>query len=156
MTCAPEKPSQDGAVKMATESIQMSESQQAMLAEGKKLYQLNCAICHGTKAEGQSASMPMGGKGPSGQYFAPALNGSAHTWHHSPEVLYKYLLEGSPDKKSPMISFADRLSHEEMKNLMVYIYSLWPEDIQQRYGYQFGDDALLRYQIPGSESTESQ
>ena len=50
---------------------------------GAKIFNNNCLACHG-----QNASGPKGDwreKLADGSYPPPPLNGSAHTWHHSPK-----------------------------------------------------------------------
>lgn len=58
---------------------------QAQLIRGKKVFKDNCATCHGDK--GQSLAEDWKVALPDGTYPAPPLNGSAHTWHHSKEIL---------------------------------------------------------------------
>ena len=51
---------------------------------GGKIFNNNCAVCHG-----QNASGPKGDwreKLADGSYLPP-LNGTTHTWHHSPKQL---------------------------------------------------------------------
>ena len=50
------------------------------------LYQNNCASCHGENLQGQIGWQ--NALDEDGHRLAPPLNGSAHTWHHSPEYLF--------------------------------------------------------------------
>lgn len=116
----------------ATESLAVSPDQ---VARGEVVFRENCQTCHGEKARGQDPAKPMGGQQTGGGYLAPALNGTAHTQHHKPDVLFGYLRDGSPDRASPMRSFKDKLNEAEMKAVLGYVYSLWPEDVKQAYGH---------------------
>lgn len=103
------------------------------LAMGERLYRQNCATCHGGDAQGENPFSPGGGRKPGGGYIAPALNGSAHTWHHPPEALYRMVSEGSPVQDSPMRGWEGRMSDEEINSVLSYVRSLWPEGIRRRY-----------------------
>ncbi|MEN8142773.1 MAG: cytochrome c, partial [Thermodesulfobacteriota bacterium] len=65
--------------------------------------------------------------------IAPALNGTAHTWHHSPSYLFKYIKKGPPFKDSPMPSFGNEFNKQEILATISYIQSLWSEPIRKMY-----------------------
>jgi mono/diheme cytochrome c family protein len=104
-----------------------------LAARGAALYQQNCAACHGPNAEGQVPGQPNGGTRPDGTYIAPALNGTAHAWHHAPQMLFKLVKDGSPAPDSPMKGWAGKMSDPEIAAVLAYIQSLWPERLRQRY-----------------------
>ena len=52
---------------------------------GGKIFNNNCAVCHGQNASGSEGDWRE--KLADGSYPPPPLNGSAHTWHHSPKQL---------------------------------------------------------------------
>ena len=63
----------------------------------------------------------------------PPLNGDGHTWHHADGLLYRIVRQGGqiledprdPSFKSAMPAFGDRLSHEEIVQVLTYVKSLW-------------------------------
>ena len=63
---------------------------------------------------------------------APPHDESGHTWHHSDEVLFRIVKEGTAaivggGYESDMPGFADVLSDEEIRAVLDYIKSTWPE-----------------------------
>ncbi|RDD63222.1 c-type cytochrome [Ferruginivarius sediminum] len=107
---------------------------QADLKLGGRLYQQNCATCHGMNRQGQPNWRE---RKPDGKMPAPPLDGSGHTWHHPDEQLLAIIDQGvealAPDGyESDMKGFGDRLDNREMRVILGYIKSQWPEDIQER------------------------
>jgi len=103
------------------------------IAEGKQLFSENCAKCHGQEGVGENLEKVAGGmKEPAG-YWAPALNGTAHTWHHPPKEIFNTILNGSLAEDSPMKGFGDKLDDQQILKIMSYIKSLWPEKIRRKY-----------------------
>ena len=72
-----------------------------------------------------------------GNYPPPPLNGTAHTWHHSPEQLLYTINKGGTEMGGQMPAFEKRLTEEEKKALIDYMYSLWPKEIQVKYDDRF-------------------
>ncbi|MCH8077160.1 MAG: cytochrome c [SAR324 cluster bacterium] len=103
------------------------------IARGKALFSTNCAICHGPQARGQDPLNPRGGKTSAGAYLAPALNGTGHAWHHPADALFATIKNGSVASDSPMRGFDGRLGDEEIRNILGYLFSLWPPNVQARY-----------------------
>lgn len=102
---------------------------------GETLFAQNCASCHGSQGEGEDKNNPGGGTKPNGMSRVPALNGSAHSWHHPNEMLFNKIKNGAADPKiSTMPGFKDRFNDEEIVAVLHYIkYSLWPESIQIKH-----------------------
>lgn len=96
------------------------------IRRGKVVYQTNCATCHGSNGE---STPGWRNKGPNGKYPPPPLNGSAHTWHHSTETLEKMIREGSPPGMGGMPAWENKLTTQEIDDVIVWITSLWPEEI---------------------------
>ena len=98
------------------------------------LYQNNCASCHGLKLQGQNDWKLKLDE--DGHRLAPPLNGSGHTWHHSPDYLFKVIKYGvqefDPNYKGKMLGNAD-LTDEEVWQLIDYIKIVWPPKIQEVY-----------------------
>lgn len=107
------------------------------IESGKELFHKHCASCHGAEGVGQDPKSPMGGWDEKDNPIAPALDGSAHAWHHAPQVLFDYMKKGSVDPLSPMPLFKDILTDEEMVNIIRYIQSLWPPETVQGYRENF-------------------
>jgi mono/diheme cytochrome c family protein len=104
---------------------------------GAKLFHEHCSECHGEGAQGQDTKSPYGGFNDQGERLAPALDGTAHSWHHSPKLLFRYIQQGSIDKSSPMPSYGEILSKKESLAIITYYQSLWPEKIRQKYFKRF-------------------
>jgi mono/diheme cytochrome c family protein len=102
------------------------------ITKGQEVYQRNCQKCHGVKAIGQDPENPNGDLN-----VAPALNGTAHAWHHPPVFLFQKIKNRIVNKSSPMPPFAGILSDDEINAVLAYIKSLWPEDIRKRYDEQY-------------------
>lgn len=63
------------------------------IGNGKALFANNCAACHGPEGIGpQSPALKTERK--DGKFQPPALNGTAHTWHHAPDLLRKIIAKG--------------------------------------------------------------
>lgn len=104
------------------------------IAFGKKLYTEQCASCHGANLEGQSNWRQ---RRADGRLPAPPHDASGHTWHHPDEMLFRITKEGTEalvggDYKSDMRGFGDVLSDEEIRAVLGYIKSTWPEEQRTR------------------------
>jgi len=99
----------------------------AHLILGKKVFKANCAVCHGDKAQG----LTMDWKKPDvdGNFPAPPLNGSAHAWHHSKELLLRTVNNGGIPLGGTMPAFQDTLSDKEKDAVLAYIMSLWTDKV---------------------------
>lgn len=97
---------------------------------GRELFVSNCAACHGAAGEGQPEWHVMKADG---ALPPPPLNGDGHTWHHADGLLYRIVSQGGqmledprdPTFKSDMPAFGDRLSREEIIEVLTYIKGLW-------------------------------
>jgi len=105
--------------------------------EGAELFMKHCASCHGEEANGQDPSQPAGGWDANENQLAPALDGTGHAWHHSPELLFNYVHDGSIDRTSPMPSFAQALGDNQILAIISYFQSLWPDRTQKQYMERF-------------------
>ena len=97
---------------------------------GQITFERNCAVCHGQKAQGLAENWKVK---VNGKYPAPPLNGTAHTWHHSPAVLLRIINEGG----TTMVGFKNRLSAKQKQAVLEYLHSLWPLKIQKAYNKRF-------------------
>lgn len=94
------------------------------IAKGKKLFNTYCQACHGPSAKGQQATAGFNPNSPP-PIMAPALDDSAHGWHHSDANIINTILNGSPREGSPMIAWKGQLSRADAQSLAAYIKSLW-------------------------------
>jgi mono/diheme cytochrome c family protein len=92
-------------------------------ARGQNLYVKKCQSCHGKDGVGENYSIQSLS---SKEYImAPALNASAHAWHHTDEALVKTILDGSP-RTPRMVAWKNSdVSTEDVDDLVAYIKSLW-------------------------------
>lgn len=98
------------------------------VARGQTLFQKNCAICHGQNAEGTlNWRKPL----ENGRYPPPPLNGTAHAWHHTTEELKQFILKGGPPGEGRMPGWAGILKDREIDDILVWIKSLWPDEVYQ-------------------------
>ena len=126
-------------VRESTSMHAIPEAGAEALALGRQLYAQNCAVCHGAEAGGENPATPMGGDKPGGGTYAPALNGTGHAWHHPPGALFSVIRNGSPTKGSTMAGWAGRMSDTEIRAVIAYVQSLWPEEITNMYRNRHGD-----------------
>ncbi|MCF6103950.1 c-type cytochrome [Mesorhizobium muleiense] len=104
-------------------------SEAAAVARGRQLYSANCASCHGASLEGQPDWKR---QLPSGRMPAPPHDASGHTWHHPDGVLFRITKKGPAavvgnGYASDMPGFEDILSDEEIRAVLAFIKSTWPE-----------------------------
>lgn len=105
------------------------------IALGKKLFDKNCAVCHGANAAGTVKDWRV--RLSNGKLPPPPLNGTAHTWHHNPTLLDTIIQNGGKSYGKAyegwMPPFKDKLNKQERLAILKYIHSLWPKKIQQGY-----------------------
>lgn len=102
-----------------------------MLEQGQTLYQENCASCHGQNAEGTVKSWQERGK--DGKLPPPPLNGTAHTWHHPIKGLAHTIRNGTLSIGGNMPPWKDKLSNDEIFSIIIWLTSLWPDEIYQAW-----------------------
>lgn len=92
-------------------------SNESSVAEGRKIYLLNCASCHGPAGKGDG-SMALAGGTPS--------NLTDETWDHgsSDGEIFVVIRDGV---SSDMESYKDKLTEKQMWQLVNYIRSLSPK-----------------------------
>lgn len=94
---------------------------------GQPLYAANCASCHGAQGQGQSKAEA------GGQNLAPALNGSAHTWHHPLKALHRTLAVGGVKIGGRMPAFKASLTDGQRSDILAYVQSFWSDAIYNRW-----------------------
>jgi mono/diheme cytochrome c family protein len=105
----------------------------AQVAAGQVIYAANCASCHGDKLQGQPNWKE---RKPDGKLPAPPHDATGHTWHHPDQQLFEITKRGVaaivPNYETDMIGFGGTLSDADIWNVLAYIKSTWPPDIQAR------------------------
>ncbi len=91
---------------------------------GAKLFAANCAACHGQAAVGTPGWQRPGADG---QYPAPPLNGTAHTWHHPLAMLLQKIKNGG--QGSAMPAWGGILKDEEIRSIIAWFQSRWSDEI---------------------------
>lgn len=121
----------------ATASASVPAQQAAMMpdtwlkpeqvARGRIVYEQNCQKCHGVEGRGQPGDWRV--KQPNGLYPPPPLDDTAHAWHHPTSVLRKAIMKGSPPGEGDMPAWEEKLSDQEIDDVIVYIKSLWSPEV---------------------------
>ena len=106
------------------------------IAAGETIYAARCASCHGVELQG---AHNWRAPGSDGSYPAPLHDETGHTWHHDDAMLFEYTKLGgdaamraqglaAPDSGMP--AFSDVLTDAEIRDVLAYIGSTWPERIR--------------------------
>ena len=95
-------------------------------SRGLKLYQKNCASCHGKNAEGTPDWRKTEDDG---MFPPPPLNGTGHTWHHPTKVLVNLIKNGTAKIGGKMPAWKDKLSDQEINDILTWIKAQWPDEI---------------------------
>jgi len=93
---------------------------------GKKHFQTHCASCHKADASGSSNWRE---KDANGNYPAPPLNGTAHTWHHHMNGLRRTVRKGGVSFGGVMPGFGNKLNNQEIDEVLAWVQSLWSAEI---------------------------
>ncbi|MCB1948642.1 MAG: cytochrome c [Burkholderiales bacterium] len=106
------------------------------IKRGESVFQANCENCHGKNASGTTDwRTPTA----DGKFPPPPLNGTAHAWHHSTAVLKKTILKGGPPEFSTMPAWENILTEQQVDDVIVWIKSLWPDEIYTTWYHNFED-----------------
>ena len=98
----------------------------AQITRGGKLYQQNCAVCHGKQGQGAPNWQKMDANG---KFPPPPLNGTAHTWHHPKTVLMDTIRNGTAKLGGNMPAWKDKLSNEQINDIIAWFQSKWSDEI---------------------------
>ena len=123
-----------------------------LLIRGTDLFKQNCETCHGLNAE---ATTNWKQTDANGNYPPPPLNGTAHAWHHSKDLLKKTILEGGANIGGLMPSFSGQLSSAEVDAVIAYFQSKWPDELYQKWDgrFQAGESLPNQQVVKKAEST---
>ncbi|SHF40062.1 Cytochrome c, mono-and diheme variants [Modicisalibacter ilicicola DSM 19980] len=104
---------------------------QSQVDRGKTVFLENCAECHGRSAQGRTSNWrePQA----DGAYPPPPLNGSAHAWHHSFDMLMRTINQGGAAIGGQMPGFEDQLSEDDKEASIAYFQSQWDQRIYEAW-----------------------
>ncbi|MFQ6550158.1 c-type cytochrome [Aestuariibius sp. 2305UL40-4] len=99
------------------------------LARGAAIYAEACASCHGADLEGEPDWRM---RGPDGRLPAPPHDETGHTWHHADRVLLDITMRGTAavvgrGYQSNMPGFGETYSEAELRDVLEWIKTQWPE-----------------------------
>ena len=105
----------------------------AAILTGQQIYASTCASCHGANLQGQPDWKR---RLASGRMPAPPHDVTGHSWHHSDRDLFNLTKLGvaavaGDGYESDMPAFGEKLSDDDIKAVLDYIKSTWPERAQQ-------------------------
>ena len=110
-------------------SVALQAENLAVVAAGEKIYQAQCAACHGAQMQGQP---DWRARDENGMLPAPPHDETGHTWHHADDLLFeitKYgagVVIGDASYKSMMPAYKDILTDQEIVSVLSYIKHSWP------------------------------
>lgn len=118
-----------------TDPPRLDPTDARLVAEGARIYQADCAACHGVQLEGQANWRQ---RNASGRLPAPPHDQSGHTWHHPDAQLFAMTKQGiaalvGDGYQSDMPAYEEVLSDQEILAVLSYIKSTWPLEIQARH-----------------------
>ncbi|MEJ2346011.1 MAG: cytochrome c [Gammaproteobacteria bacterium] len=94
------------------------------IRHGARLFEANCATCHGSQGQGDPNWRQ---RGPDGKFPPPPLNGTGHAWHHPLKMLKYVIKNGSPGGQGNMPAWKDKLSDREIDAIIAWFQSQWPD-----------------------------
>lgn len=97
--------------------------------KGFVIYSAHCQKCHGVQAKGSPDWRKPDSEG---KYPPPPLNGSGHAWHHSRKLL-KQLISDGTQPQGNMPAWKDKLSDEEIENVITWFQSIWPPQVYHEW-----------------------
>ncbi len=87
---------------------------EAIVAEGRKIYQTNCMACHG---------MNLGGKSEGPQYVGEPLNDNEWKYGANPVAVYNLVHNGSPDLTKGMPPWGPMLGPQRVAQVVSFVLS---------------------------------
>ncbi|GAB4360911.1 MAG: hypothetical protein Kow006_31170 [Gammaproteobacteria bacterium] len=102
----------------------------AAVTKGARLFQKNCAVCHGKLAEGApNWRIP----DENGKFRPPPLNGGGHMWHHPLPVLLSTIRNGTLSQGGSMPAWKGTLTDRDIMDIISWLQSKWPREIYQQW-----------------------
>jgi len=94
--------------------------------QGKKIFALNCASCHGSNAQATSEWQKRDAKG---NFVPPPLNGTAHAWHHPMKLLHRTIRKGGAPVGGTMPALKTNYQIQKFDSVIAWFQSKWNDDI---------------------------
>jgi mono/diheme cytochrome c family protein len=99
-----------------------------VMARGARLYQENCAICHGPEAQGHPDWQTPG------IVVAPPLNGTGNDWKRKHNELVAVIKKGVKRKNEQIMpAWEGRLTEQDIEDVIIWFQALWPADVYDRW-----------------------
>jgi mono/diheme cytochrome c family protein len=99
-----------------------------VMARGARIFQENCAICHGPEAQGHPDWQTPG------VAAAPPLNGTGNEWKRKHPELVAVIKQGVKRKNEQIMpGWEGRLSEQDIEEVIVWFQALWPADVYARW-----------------------
>lgn len=102
----------------------------AQIQRGSKIFEQNCAKCHGDQAQGDPDWRH---RDASGMFPPPPLDGSAHSWHHPLSVLRAVIWNGSPQGQGRMPAWGGKLSEQDVDDVIAWFQAKWPDEVYEAW-----------------------
>lgn len=123
----PPQPSSAAPQQMSPQSqVSRPKVDEDTLAMGKRVFDNNCAACHGDRGQGAPNWQK---PGPDGKYPAPPVNGTGHAWHHPMAALRQTIRNGTLRLGGNMPPWKDKLSDQEIDAVIYWFQSQWPDEL---------------------------
>lgn len=90
---------------------------------GRKIFARRCQSCHGVDGVGETYTLQS--LTDRNYISAPALDDSAHAWHHTDDALVRTILDGSPRTDRMRAWKKEGVTEADARDLVAYIKSLW-------------------------------
>ncbi|MGD8576506.1 MAG: cytochrome c [Thiohalophilus sp.] len=100
------------------------------IVRGGRIFQQNCAVCHGKLAQGAPNWRQ---RNEEGKFPPPPLNGDGHTWHHPMNVLVQTVRNGTIALGGSMPALGDRLSEQDIRDVLAWVQAQWPDEIYAKW-----------------------
>lgn len=131
--CGNDKPSgQDAVSALQGDRPVTTES----LFRGVRLFQQQCAQCHGPEAQGHPDW-----RNPK-VVAAPPLNGTGNEWKRRKQDMIAIIKNGAKrNGEQIMPAWKGRLSDQDIEDIITWFQALWPADVYHRWLKANADDA---------------
>ena len=96
----------------------------AALSRGARLYEEQCAQCHGPEAQGHPDWQTPG------VVAAPPLNGTGNDWKRTHSQLVAVIKNGAKRDGQPVMpAWSGRLSDADIEDILNWLQALWPPEV---------------------------